>query len=129
MEKSYTLLDMIDEPMVVEIITPERYRDKLPEKTWVEVIDAEDSIEFTAIQLEYIQHADTDGNVTMNNIKEQLELVAKLAACLIVGWDETYFGEFNQERLMKVLTTPRFSFIGTAVQEFREERQSFFTKA
>lgn len=128
-EQNVTLLDMIQEPMVVEIETPEELKAKLPHNTWVKVIDAEDSMDFTATQLEYFNQADENGNIKTKSPKEQLELVAKLSACLIVDWDEAYFGKFSEENLMKVLTTPRFAFVGNAVQEHRAKRQDFFNKA
>ena len=45
---SRTLLDFIEDPTKLEIVTPDNMKGKgLPDKGWIEVIDGEDSLEFS----------------------------------------------------------------------------------
>lgn len=125
-----TLLDLIQDPMRIEFDTPEAMvKMGVPAKGWVQVIDGVDSLEYLALQIELFSSADENGNVAVTSKEEQLRLNAKLAAALVVDWDVNYFGQFDKDNLLKVLSTPRFFFVQAAINQHNEERQAFFAEA
>lgn len=124
---SRTLLDFIEAPARLVIETPEQMKDKgLPEKGWIEVIDGEDSLEFSALQIEIMNKL---GDNVQVSVQDDLELTSKLTAALIVDWDEAYFGPYSRDAVLKVLRTPRFFYVNMVVNKHRQERQDFFNKA
>lgn len=125
--KSINVFDLIKEPMRLEFDTPEVFvKQGLPAKGWVRVMDGVDSVEYLALQLDMATNVDEDGNFKVSSREEQMRLSGKLAAALVVDWDEAYFGPFNKASLEQVMTSPRFMYIQNVIGKHNQERLSFF---